>query len=96
MWSTENGRYCYLIGIEIHDINKAPLGTCCKCIANTNYAVAYVPSNISAVDAWTEYYEKILPEHGYVPNASHGIDFEYYPNGTNGNYELWTPVTKEH
>ncbi len=37
MWSTGNGMYCYLIGIEIHDINKSPVGTCCKCVVCVSY-----------------------------------------------------------
>ena len=94
MWSTENHRYCYLIGIKADDINKIPIGACFKCIPETNYAVAYVPSNMSAVDAWTKYYNETLPGAGYIPNVEHGMNFEYYPKGNSGAYELWTPVIK--
>ncbi|AZV58055.2 hypothetical protein DMR38_16395 [Clostridium sp. AWRP] len=92
MWSTENQKYCYLIGIEVNYIDKTPIGAYCKYIPGTNYAVAYVPPAMSAVEAWTEYYEKILPEAGYIPNSKHGMNFEYYPNGSKETYELWTPI----
>lgn len=92
MWYTENHRYCYLIGIEVDGISKAPTGACCKCVPGTNYAIALVPQTLSAVEAWTEYFEEILPNAGYIPNAEHGMNFEYYPG--KGAYELWTPVIK--
>ena len=92
MWSMENQRYCYLIGIEVNDVNKTPVGAYCKCIPCTNYAIDSVAPTVSAVEAWTEYYEKTLPEAGYIPNSKHGFDFEYYPNGNRGTYELWKPV----
>jgi predicted transcriptional regulator YdeE len=92
MWLTQNGRYCYLIGPEIGTVNGIPVGAVCKQIPPAEYAVLHVPADRPAFDAWTEYYEKILPEAGYVPNKAHGIDFEYYPNGGGEDYELWTPL----
>lgn len=94
MWYTENHRYCYLIGIKADNVNAAPAGVLCKRVPGTDYAIACVPPAMSAVDAWTEYFEKILPKAGYIPNAGHGLNFEYYPEGSGGAYELWTPVIK--
>jgi len=94
MWKTQNGRYCYLIGIEADSIGKLPDGVVCKQILPANYAVYDVAAGKSAFDAWTEYYEKTLPDAGYTPNAGHGFDFEYYPNGGGEAYQLWTPVAK--
>ena len=94
MWKTHGSHYCYLIGIQVDSIDLAPEGACYKSIPAAYYAVASVPPSVSAVEAWTQYYEKILPGAGYVPNAGHGFDFEYYPNGGQGIYEMWTPVEK--
>jgi AraC family transcriptional regulator len=95
MWLTENSRYCYLIGIETDKPEKAPEGTVCKQVPTALYAVLYVEASRSAYDAWTDYYEEILPNAGYLPNTGHRIDFEYYPGGEGEAYELWTPVIKK-
>ncbi|GGL43573.1 GyrI-like domain-containing protein [Sporolactobacillus putidus] len=93
MWpSAHSGRYYYLIGIEGNDKIQAPKEAVCKCIPGANYAVGQVPAGMSAVDAWTDYYEKTLPDAGYTPNAEHGFNFEYYPDGSHKAYELWTPI----
>lgn len=94
MWKTTGNRYCYLIGIETGDEEKVPEGAVTKTIPAAEYAVVPVPADVSAFDAWTEFYYKTLPAAGYMPNAGHGFDFEYYPNGDGAAYELWTPVTK--
>jgi len=94
MWKTQGSHYCYLIGVQVDSIEQAPEGACCKSIPAAYYAVASVPPSISAFEAWTQYYETILPDAGYTPNAGHGFDFEYYPNGGQGIYEMWTPVEK--
>lgn len=96
MWSSDHaGRYNYLIGIEVSNAIKSSKEILCKYIPETTYAVGHVPVCMPAFDAWTEYYEKALPNAGYTPDAGHGFNFEYYPAGGNGNYELWTPVLKE-
>lgn len=94
MWKTENGRYCYLIGIEAPETGRDPEGTVRKRIPSAEYAVATVPMSVGAVEAWTRFYYEILPKAGYTPNAGHGFDFEYYPGGDGGDYNLWTPVVK--
>lgn len=94
MWKTGEGRFCYLIGIEAQKIANLYEEVCLKKIPQAYYAVATVPASISAFEAWTEYYEKVLPEAGYVPAPGHEFDFEYYTGDGSGNYELWTPVVK--
>lgn len=94
MWYTENHRYCYLIGIETGVFENKPAGALCKCIPGTDYAIASVPPDTSAVDAWTAYFNEVLPSAGYVPDVAHGLYFEYYPDGNQGAYELWTPVRR--
>ena len=95
MWHTQNQRYCYLVGIEAEKINDTPEGAVWKCVPGTYYSVAFISPTIFAVDAWTEYYEKVLPKTDYVPDTDHDINFEYYPNGKYGPYQLWTPVIKK-
>ena len=95
MWKTTGNRYCYMIGIESDGREELPDGAVTKTIPAAEYAVASLPPNISAFDAWTDFYYKALPAAGYVPNAGHGFDFEYYPNGDGAVYELWTPVTEK-
>ncbi len=92
MWKTGGERYCYLIGIEVPAESNLPAGTVRKEIPPARYAVASVPADRSAVEAWTEYYCQTLPEAGYEPSAGHCFDFEYYREG-GSYYELWTPVT---
>ena len=95
MWKTSDSRYCYLIGIEADGGKGLPEGAVFKTIPAAEYAVACVSPEISAFDAWTEFYYKALPAAGYTPNAGHDFDFEYYPNGADGIYELWTPATRK-
>lgn len=94
MWKTHGGHYCYLIGIEAGKTKNLPEGTVYQQIPAGDYAVVSVPASQSAVDAWTEFYYQVLPAAGYEPNDGHGFDFEYYPNGGDSGYELWTPVQK--
>ena len=95
MWSTEGGRYCYLIGAETDSPGPYPAGTVCKSVAAAEYAVASIPVSQSAMDAWTEFYERALPGAGLEPAPGHVYDFEYYPKGGDADYELWTPVIKK-
>jgi predicted transcriptional regulator YdeE len=94
MWYVENHRYCYLLGIETDNPTIDIEGGCCKCVPKTQYAVTEVPSNKTIVEVWTEFFEKVLPNAGYLPNAEHGMYFEYYPNNNIASCQLWTPITK--
>jgi predicted transcriptional regulator YdeE len=97
MWKTKtsSNSYFYLIGVEKAKTETLPEKSEFKQIPSAKYAVASVPSSLSAVDAWTEFYNRVLPEAGYVPANGHNFDFEYYPHGAGKNYELWTPVQKK-
>jgi predicted transcriptional regulator YdeE len=92
MWYTENHRYCYLLGIETNKLSTAMNGVSCMCIPKSHYAITEVPNNMSIVEAWTEYFEKTLPDAGYIPNAEHGMYFEYYPTFDASGCQLWTPI----
>lgn len=94
MWKTEasGSAYFYLLGTETDAEAEMPEDMEQKFIPAAEYAVLSVPISVSAVDAWTEFYGKILPEAGYTPAEGHTFDFECYPQGLEGNYELWTPV----
>lgn len=96
MWKTEVSKnsYFYLIGIEVAKAENLPEKAEIKRIPSAEYAVVLVQSSLSAVEAWTEFYNKVLPEAGYIPAAGHDFDFEYYPHGAGKDYELWTPVQK--
>lgn len=97
MWKTKTSKsnYFYLIGIEVAEAKKLPEKAGIKRIPPAEYAVASVPSSISAIDAWTEFYYKVLPDTEYIPALGHVFDFEYYPHGNEKDYELWTPVQKK-
>lgn len=93
MWYTQNHRYCYLIGMEANESVCSPAGASRKNVPPARYAVVRVPASASAVDAWTEFYKKTIPEAGFAPDAAHGFNFEYYPDGADRDYELWTPIS---
>ncbi len=58
------------------------------------YAVAPFGKDYDGVKAWTDFFFEAIPQAGYAPDYEHGFFFEYYPDGANGDYELWTPVVK--
>jgi predicted transcriptional regulator YdeE len=92
MWYTRNHRYCYLLGKEA-DTNIEHMDVAgVKRVPAARYAVVKVPENMSIMEAWTVFFEKILPEADYIPDSDHGLYFEYYENEDNGTCELWTPV----
>jgi AraC family transcriptional regulator len=49
---------------------------------------------MSAVEAWTDYFDNALPEAGYAPDTDHGMYFEFYPGDNLSSCQLWTPVKK--
>ncbi|MCL2033395.1 MAG: effector binding domain-containing protein [Oscillospiraceae bacterium] len=91
MWYTENHRYYYHLGI-LSDISHKNDMTAVT-IPAAYFAIATVPDNMDAIEAWTQYFEKELPSLGYVPNVEHGKYFEFY--NADGACELWTPVKKQ-
>ena len=92
MWYTENHRYCYLLGKESENKEVELDLVCVKKIPEACYAVMTMPDNMPIVEAWTVFFERILPEAGYMPDSDHGLYFEYYPNEDNEICELWTPI----
>lgn len=94
MWSTEGERYCYLISKESSLWKRSEEGTVRKVVPAGEFAVASIPALHSSIDAWTEFYEEALAKAGLQPAPGHVYDFEYYPQGDNGDYELWTPVVR--
>ncbi|MDL2247074.1 effector binding domain-containing protein [Methanobrevibacter sp. OttesenSCG-928-K11] len=92
MWYSEGHNYVYAVAIEYEDnFNKENMEFIE--IPSAYFAIATVPENMSVIEAWTVYFEKSLPELGYLPDYEHGLFFESYDN--NGTCELWTPVKKE-
>ena len=89
MWYTDetHKRYCYLLGIET---NKLRDDMVCVEIPTGHFAVATVPTGMTGVEAWTEFFFQELPAKKFIPNENHGIYFEFFDE--NSNCELWTPV----
>ncbi|MDP4179573.1 MAG: effector binding domain-containing protein [Bacillota bacterium] len=92
MWYTQDHRYCYLLGVEYNASSITQNSLCIKTIPAARFAVVSVPENMTIVEAWTSFFEKVLPDAGLVPDTEHGLYFEYYPNTESNSCELWTPV----
>ena len=95
MWYLEgHKRYRYLLGKEIPNLSMTPNEAEIKEIPSALYAVASFEKDYDGVKAWTDFFFEAIPQAGYAPDYNHGFFFEYYPNGVNEEYELWTPVVK--
>ena len=95
MWYTQgHEKYCYLLGVEVDRDNELPENAMLKTVAKSIYAVACYPHDKNAIEAWTEFFYTDIPNEGYAPNEEHNLYFEYYPEGVDGDYELWVPVVK--
>jgi len=95
IWYMEgHERYRYLLGKETVNPSAIPVEAELKEIPAALYAVAYFENDYDNVKAWTDFFFEAIPQAGYEPDYEHGFFFEYYPDGINGNYELWTPVVK--
>jgi DNA gyrase inhibitor GyrI len=66
-----------------------------KIIPEGKYAYSKFPQNYDPIKAWTEFYNEGIPETGDKPVEKDDIAFEYYPNGLNGKYELWSLMEKQ-
>lgn len=96
MWYTQgHERYRYLVGKEVQNPMSVPSGAELKQIPKSLFAVASYPRGYDNTKAWTEFFFTDIPEAGYAPDYANGYFFEYYPNGMDGDFELWTPVIKE-
>ena len=95
MWYLEgHERYSYLLGKETDNPSHVPAKAELKEIPAALYAVASFEKDYDGVKAWTDFFFEAIPKEGYAPNYEHGFFFEYYPDGVNGSYELWSPVVK--
>jgi len=95
MWYLEgHERYRYLLGKETDNLSLISSGSELKEIPAALYAVASFEKDYDGVKAWTDFFFEAIPQAGYTPDYKHGFFFEYYPDGVDGNYELWTPVVK--
>lgn len=95
MWYLEgHERYRYLLGKETVNLSITPDKAELKEIPAACYAVASFEKDYDAVKAWTDFFFQAIPSAGYAPDYEHGYFFEYYPDGVEDNYELWTPVVK--
>ena len=87
-------KYKYLLGQKIVskadeeniDFKIIPKGTYCK---------SKFPAKYDGIKAWTDFYSLEIPQTGYKPKEIDDIAFEYYPNGPDGEFELWSLVEKE-
>ena len=68
-----------------------------KTIKKGEYATKKIPPKTDSYSAWMEFYEKDIVGANCRPlEQSEGdIAFELYPNGLDGEYELWVLVEKE-
>jgi len=92
MWYTKSHNYCYLLGIEYDSKETGEETVFIKTIPPARYAVISISDKMSVVEAWTLFFEKVLPEAGYSPDSDHGLYFEYYPDKDSKYCELWTPI----
>jgi len=95
--------YCVLWYTKLHESFRFLIGQ--KIVEKTGdfeikiipkglYACSKFPKNYDAVKAWTDFYNDGIPKTGYKPIEKDDIAFEYYPNGLEGEYELWSLVEK--
>jgi len=95
MWYLEgHERYRYLLGKETVNPSVIPAEAESKELLAALYAVASFEKDDDNTKAWTDFFFEAIPQVGYAPDYEHGFFFEYYPDGVNGDYELWTPVVK--
>lgn len=92
MWYTHNHRYSYLLGLGTENDNNQFEAVYKKRVPAAHYAVYSVPNGIPAINAWTLFFEKLLPEERLMPDTEHGLYFEYYKGISENVCELWTPV----
>lgn len=95
MWYLKgHERYRYLLGKEAIDFTLTSTEVELIDIPAALYAVVEFEKGFDNTKAWTDFFFESIPQSGYTPDYEHGYFFEFYPNGMDGNYELWTPVVK--
>ena len=92
LWYTKlHEDHKYLVGQELAEESKEYEN---KIIPKGIYACSKFPKNYDRIKAWTDFYSEGIPEIGYKPVEQNDIAFEYYPNGREEEYELWSLVEK--
>jgi AraC family transcriptional regulator len=92
-WYTEGHKsFFYLLGKSVGYTATPPKGAIIKHIPPAKYIVAEIPAETNIVDAWTEFFYKVIPDLGYEVDDQHGYYFEYYTDGLSSACELWSPV----
>jgi hypothetical protein len=91
-WIAEPPYIKYLLGQEVTDEKTDNLEF--KVIKKGEYATKKIPPKHDSYSAWMEFYSEVVPGTGYKPVEQDDIAFEYYPNGFDGEYELWILVEK--
>jgi predicted transcriptional regulator YdeE len=88
-----DGEFLWLLGQKV---NEKPDGFDTKIIRKGEYAVSKFPPkyHYDEIKAWTDFYGEGIPEIGYKAIEENNMAFVYYPNGLNGNNELWALVEK--
>ena len=94
-WYTEGHKsFFYLLGKSVGKATAPPDEAIIKHIPAAKYIVAEIQAETNIVDAWTEFFYKVIPDLGYEVDEQHGYYFEYYKNGTAGDCDLWTPIKR--
>jgi predicted transcriptional regulator YdeE len=67
-----------------------------KIIKKGKYAVAKFPPKYDKIKAWEDLWSEGIPGIGYTPieENDENIAFMYYPNGLDGENEIWALVKK--
>jgi len=93
-WYTtpDHTRYTYLLGGEVNAVSPIPDGALTRTLPTSRYAVASYEVAKDIIAAWTEFFFTDIPLAGWVPNLDINLFFEYYPDGVDGDYQLWVPV----
>lgn len=87
-------RYCYLLGLEVGQVNVIPEQAIIKEAPKTTYACAYFQQGDDIIKSWTDFFTDQIPNAGYKVNEEFNVYFEYYPSNIHGDYELWVPVVR--
>ena len=87
-------KYKYLLGQKVDTkINEKDIDF--KIISEGTFCKSKFPAKYDGIKAWTEFYSLEIPQTGYKPKEIDDIAFEYYPNGLDGEFELWSLVGRE-
>lgn len=92
-WYTEGHKsFFYLLGKSVGKTAVPPKEAIIKHIPAAKYIVAEIQAETNIVDAWAEFFYKVIPDLGYEVDEQYGYYFEYYQNGISGDCDLWTPI----